>query len=111
MGQDKLCGPIEVFTVCAHLRVWLQSYAESAWKDAECVWEHTVNPGALLSSIAFLFAQQLFHPSQWPLHSAAVFFLGGLVSPDQIRFLLRVNFLSRQLITPPNSIRFDMLEF
>lgn len=80
-------------------------------KDAECVWVHSVNPGALLSSIPFLFVQQLFYPSKWPLHSSAVCFLGGLVSCDQIRLLLKVNFLSRQSITPPTSTWFDMPEF
>lgn len=59
-------------------------------------WVHSVKPGALLSSTPFLFAQQLCHLSEWPLHSSAVFFLGGFVSRDQIKPLLRVNFLSRR---------------
>ncbi len=70
-------------------------YIKSAWKEAECVRERHVNSGALLSSIPFLFARQLFHLSEWPLHSFSVFFLGGHVNCDQIRLLLRVNFLSR----------------
>ncbi len=70
------------------------------------------NPGALLSSLPFLFAQRLFHPGEWPLHSSAVFFLGGHVSCDQIRLLFNSKFpLQTWLITPPTSTRFDMLEF
>lgn len=49
----------------------------------------------VLSSVPFLFAQQLFHPSEWPLHSSAVFFLGGRVSYDPNSYLIKVNFLSR----------------
>lgn len=83
-------------SMCALACVFIGiKYAESAWKDAECVRVHAVNPGALLSSAPFLFAQRLFHPGEWPLHSSSVFFLGGFVSCDQIRLLLRVNFLSR----------------
>lgn len=54
-----------------------------------------MNPGALPSSIPFLFARQLFHPSEWPLHSSTVFFLGGFAGCDQIQLLSRVNILSR----------------
>lgn len=53
----------------------------------------------LLSSLPFLFASSCFITATDHFLSAAVFFLGGLVSLDQIRPLLAVNFL--RPMTPP----------